>query len=78
MTQEECERRNPRVMAILKWHGILTASEAACTLRDYRLGTTYGCEAVSHSGRTVQQFVHDALQNRKRIWSILQTVFQKP
>lgn len=36
MTYEECAARYPRLIRKMQWVAILSSSEAACALRDYR------------------------------------------
>jgi hypothetical protein len=36
MTFEDCAKRWPRLIRLMQWAAILSSSEAACALRDYR------------------------------------------
>jgi hypothetical protein len=64
---EDCQERYPRLVRAVQWVLIGSASEAACCLRDYRDGFTYGSEAVSHSGLSPRDRVEQAV--RQRAWA---------
>jgi len=42
MTWEQCLDRWPRLVRACQWYGTLGQVEAACTLRDYRVGRQLG------------------------------------
>jgi hypothetical protein len=54
LTYEQIEARYPRLVTACTWVAILSRSEAACAIRDYRRGGEYlrwgGGEAVAHFG----------------------------
>ena len=40
----------PKVQKLIKWTALLSDSEAAACIRDYRAGLPYSSEAVAHYG----------------------------
>lgn len=69
MTYQECRTRYPRLVRAMKWVAILSDTEAACAIRDYRDGygdPGYGSEAVAHYGGPLVT-IRRAIECRHRI-----------
>ena len=52
MTLTDIKRRYPRLIRSLQWLAILSESEAAACIRDYKAGLSFSGEAVNHFGGT--------------------------
>lgn len=66
LTWEQCRTRYPRLTRAMMWAAVLSESEAACAIRDFRNGYAIGGgEAVAHFGGPAK-VVRAAIQMRHR------------
>lgn len=66
LTWEECQVLYPRIAKCLQWALIASTTEAACCLRDYIDGHSFGGEVVSHAGRSPAQAIRQAIRFEAR------------
>lgn len=76
LTYEQCAIRYPRLVRCMQYVAILNQSEAACALRDWRDGITWGGgEAVSHYGG-IKKVLDNAIYCRHYVLRELRGIIQ--
>ena len=68
LTIDEIHRRFPRLIEAMRWTAILSSSEAAYCIWDFKAGSAHSGEAVNHFGGT-DVVIHRAIKQRTR-WLI--------